>query len=145
MLTWYHKSLGGNLKPLFSLKIFKLFFNGVIYLTCAGTATASFAGISLGSRKMLTRYNTDPENTVAKKIFHIVNQSTLLHALFSISLWEMYPWMEERNSMIGGTILRNNWRIRLGRYPVITWLTNVLQTMHAKFSIPQQIQYKTTR
>ena len=105
-----------------------------ISLTCAGTATASLAGIFLGSRMRESWYKTDPENTVAKKMFHIVNQSTLLHALFSISLWETYPWIDESNSIIGGTAFRNNWRIRLGRYPVTTSLTNVLPKKNHKIS-----------
>lgn len=96
-------------------------------LTWAGTATASFAGRFLGSRMTSSIYKADPESTLAKKTFQIVNQITLLHALFSMSLWAMYPWMEEKNSIIGGTAFRNNWSIKLGRYPVITSLTTVLQ------------------
>lgn len=94
--------------------------------TCAGTATASLVGIVFGSKTNESWIRAVPEKTVAKKTFHIVNHNTLKHALFFMSLKEIYPWMDERHSIIGGTIFMNNWRIRLGRYPVITWLMNVL-------------------
>jgi len=61
------------------------------FLTCAGTVTASFPGMFLGSRRALSLDRTEPENTDAKKTFHIVNHSTFLDALISISLCEMYP------------------------------------------------------
>lgn len=106
---------------------FRKVYNGEKHcLTCVGTASASLPGMLLTSRMRSSIDRTDPENTVAKKTFHIVNHNTLLVALISILLCEMYPWMEERNAMTGGTNARNNWRIRLGRYPVITWLTNFL-------------------
>lgn len=50
-----------------------------------------------------------------------------MHAPFCIWLKEMYPSIDDSTIMMGGTSLRNNWRIRLGRYPVMTWLTTVLQ------------------
>ena len=53
---------------------------------------------------------------------------SLIHADFSIWLWEMNPCIEESRSITGGTIIRKSWKIRLGRYPVITWLTIFLQT-----------------
>lgn len=96
-------------------------------LTCAGTVRASFPGIFLGSSNMDIWLRTDPESTFPKNIFHIVNQSTLSHALLSIWLLEMCPWMEDKKYMTGGTSFRNNRRMRLGRYPVITWLIIFLQ------------------
>lgn len=61
------------------------------FLTCAGTATANFPGMFLGSRMALNIDRIEPENTVAKKTFHTVNHSTFLDALISISLCEIYP------------------------------------------------------
>lgn len=114
--------------PWYNLnRSFREFYNGDKHcLTWAGTAIASFPGMPFKSRMSDSWFRTDPENTVARKTFHIVHHSTLLHALISILLFEMYPWMEERNPITGGTAFRNNWRIRLGRYPVITWVTNFL-------------------
>lgn len=57
----------------------------------------------------------EPENTVAKNMFHTVNQSTLSHALLSISLFEMYPWKDERKDIIGGIAFKNKRRMRFGR------------------------------
>lgn len=73
-------------------------------------------------------------------MFHIVNHNTLIHALFSIWLREMYPCMEENIIMMGGTKDRNIWRMRLGRYPVITSLTKVLQNKKIAYSciIPEK-------
>jgi hypothetical protein len=61
-------------------------------------------------------------------MFHMVNNNTLVHALFCIWLHEMYPCKDDSIIIVGGTKDRNNWRIKLGRYPVITWLTTDLQT-----------------
>lgn len=96
-------------------------------VTWAGTPSASTCGIFLGSRKTWTWYRAVPDSAFAKKMFHTVNHQTFEQALFSILLRDMCPWIEENIIMMGGTKDRNNWRIRLGRYPVITWLMNVLQ------------------
>lgn len=60
-------------------------------------------------------------------MFHMVNHNTLVHARFCIWLHEMYPCKDESIIIIGGTNDRNTWRIWMGRYPVITWLTTALQ------------------
>ena len=52
--------------------------------TCPGTAKANTPGMFLGSKKTLALYRADPESTFAKKMFHTVNQSTLIQALFVI-------------------------------------------------------------
>lgn len=94
--------------------------------------------MSFRSRTIDNWYKADPENKVAKKTFHIVNDSTFLVALISKSLCEVYPWMEESNPMTGGTSFSENWRIRLGRYPVIIWVTNFLQADSEKAEIFHQ-------
>ena len=60
-------------------------------------------------------------------MFQIVNHNTLEHALLCIWLPDMYPCKDESIIIIGGTADRNIWRIRMGKYPVITWLTTALQ------------------
>lgn len=72
--------------------VFKKVYNGEKHcLTCAGTTIANLPGMLLGSRTTDTIDRTDPENTVAKKTFHIVNHNTLVDALLSISPCEMNP------------------------------------------------------
>ena len=102
--------------------------------TCAGTTSPSRLGIFLGSRKILTIERADPDSTFAKKMFHTINHNNLVHALFSIWLWEIYPCMEEKSIIMGGTTDRNDWRMRLGRYPVIKSPTNALQFKNQTFS-----------
>lgn len=58
-----------------------------------------------------------------------MNHNSLIHALFSIWLRAMYPCIEESTIMTGGTKDKNDSRMRLGRYPVTTWLTIFLHSM----------------
>ena len=102
--------------------------------TCAGTTSPTSLGIFLGSRRILTIERTDPDSTFEKKMFHTVNHNSLVHALFFIWLGEIYPCMEEKSIIMGGTIEKNNRRMRLGSYPVIKSLTNVLKFKNQTFS-----------
>lgn len=111
---------GSNLRTECNLQTVNL-------LTWTGTAWASTCGISFGSRRRLTWSRNDPDSTFAKKTFQIVNINTFLHAVRSVWLSEMNPWMEENNIMMGGTRDWNKWRMRLGRYPVMTWPIIALQ------------------
>lgn len=69
-----------------------MFYNGEKHhLTCAGTTIANFPGMDVGTRMVDAIDRIEPENAVAKKTFHTVNHNTLVVALISISLCEMYP------------------------------------------------------
>lgn len=73
-------------------------------LTCLGTALASRMGMLFGVVMASNWLITDPDKTLTKNIFQMVNEITLKHALFFLPLREIHPSIAENSIIVGGTI-----------------------------------------
>jgi hypothetical protein len=96
-------------------------------ITCFGTSSASIVGMSLGLEKTLSWLSTDPDRTFTKKTFQMLKKRIFKHPLLFLPLREMDPSIEEKSIISGGTVYRDNSKVTLGRYPVITLAKKDLQ------------------